>query len=89
MWDWSRPTLWLLQKEILRADWRLVARRLGDLVRAVTAAEGYKEESQHVLMEVMDTHFIHTSHLITPHSTFPIHYINPISTQWRLGEECV
>lgn len=31
VWDWSRPTLWLLLREILRADWCLVARRLGHL----------------------------------------------------------
>lgn len=33
VWDWSRPTLWLLPREILRADWCLVARRLGHLGR--------------------------------------------------------
>lgn len=33
VWDWSRPTLWLLLREILRADWCLVARRLGHLGR--------------------------------------------------------
>lgn len=33
VWDWSHPTLWLLLREILRADWCLVARRLGHLGR--------------------------------------------------------
>lgn len=33
VWDWSHPTLWLLLREILRADWCLVARRLGHLER--------------------------------------------------------
>lgn len=33
VWDWSHPTLWLLRTEIPRADWCLVARRLGHLGR--------------------------------------------------------
>lgn len=33
VWDWSHPTLWLLLREIPRADWCLVARRLGHLGR--------------------------------------------------------
>lgn len=33
VWDWSNPTPWLLQREILRADWCLVARRLDHLGR--------------------------------------------------------
>lgn len=40
VWDWSRPTLWLLQREILRADWCLVARRLGHLGRGRHCCRG-------------------------------------------------
>lgn len=34
VWDWSRPTLWLLRREILCADWCLVARRQSHLGRS-------------------------------------------------------
>lgn len=64
VWDWSHPTLWLLQTEILRADWCLVARRLGHLGRGrrccreiwswVTGMVGRVQESRLAL----DTPFI-------------------------------
>lgn len=73
VWDWSHPTLWLLQTEILRADWCLVARRLGHLGRGrhccreiwsrVTGMVGKVRESRLAL----ETPFIHRATTASQH----------------------
>lgn len=96
VWDWSRPTLWLLQREILGADWCLVARRLGHLGRGRHCCRRIRSRVTGMVRKVQERAFIHISIIshtrfynFTPHCFFVFYCSSTETTLRKKDCQCI